>query len=206
MSCSISIEQILWEEVKFFNSNLCWMEKSENNNPATQKQFQVASSQGARGMSLRKSLIWGLRVFCIFEKSGINKATCLAVTQLRGTTIAIISAHVPGLQWPSTCGRVLARARVQVSQNSGSQTVVFRFTTLSARECHWRNPRKKNYRDSNNIKRARVSALTGSVPHNMAVGQQSVSALYWNWGSRAFQHSTGIEPFSPDSLQLTLTT
>ena len=161
---------------------------------------------GGQGQSLRKSLIWGLRVFCIFEKSGINKATCLAVTQLRGTTIAIISAHVPGLQWPSTCGRVLARARVQVSQNSGSRTVVFRFTTLSARECHWRNPRKKNYRDSNNIKRARVSALTGSVPHNMAVGQQSVSALYWNWGSRAFQHSTGIEPFSPDSLQLTLTT
>ena len=35
--------------------------------------------------------------FCIFEKSGINEATDLAVSQLQGSTITIISAHVPGL-------------------------------------------------------------------------------------------------------------
>ena len=46
----------------------------------------------------------------------------------------------------STCGRVRARARVQVLQNSGSRMVVLRFTTLSARDRHWRNPRKKKLR------------------------------------------------------------
>ena len=45
--------------------------------------------------ALKKSP-WGLRFFCIFEKSGKNEATDLAVSQLRGSTIAIISAHVPG--------------------------------------------------------------------------------------------------------------
>ena len=61
-----------------------------------------------------------------------------------------------------TCGRVLARARVQVLQNSGSRMIVFRFTTLSARDRHWRNPRKKNYRERNNTN-ARDSALTDSL-------------------------------------------
>ena len=76
----------------------------------------------------------------------------------------------------STHGRVSARARDQVLKNSASQMVlqwtcimvVLRFTTLSARDRHWRNPRKKNYRERSNIKSARVSALTGSVPRNMA--------------------------------------
>ena len=78
----------------------------------------------------------------------------------------------------STCGRVRARALVQVLQNSGSRMVVLRFTTLSARDRHWRNPRKKNYRERSNIKSARVSALTGSVPRKMAEAQQRVSALF----------------------------
>ena len=91
-----------------------------------------------------------------------------------------------------TCGRVLARARVQVLQN---------FTTLSARDFHWWNPRKKNYRECSNIKSARVSALTGSAPGK------------WPRRGRAFQHSSGIEPriegiesMSPDSLPLASTT
>ena len=94
----------------------------------------------------------------------------------------------------STCGRVRARARVQVLQNSGSRMVVLRFTTLSARDRHWRNPRKKNYRERSNIKSARVSALTGSVPRKMAEARQIV------------QQSSGIEPKLPNSLQLSLTT
>ena len=56
-----------------------------------------------------------------------------------------------------TCGQVWAWSRVQVLQNRGSQMVVLRFTTLSARDSHWRNPRRKaNYRECSNIK-ARVS-------------------------------------------------
>ena len=65
-----------------------------------------------------------LSFFCIFEKSGKNKATDLAV---RGSTIAIISA----MDKASTYRPVLARARVQVIQSSGSWMVVFRFVTLS---------------------------------------------------------------------------
>ena len=81
------------------------------------------------GHEPQKSLLRGLRFFCIFEKSGKNEATDLA-SAVRGSTIAIISAHVLAL----TCGRVQARARVQVLQNSASQMVVLRFTTLSARD------------------------------------------------------------------------
>ena len=46
----------------------------------------------------------------------------------------------------STCGRVLARALVQVLQNSASWMVVLRFATLSTLDRQWRNPRKKNSR------------------------------------------------------------
>ena len=60
--------------------------------------------------------------------------------------------HLPTCAEASTCGQVRARAWVQVLQNSGSQMVVLRFTTLSAQSCqwwcqhrdhHWRNPRTK---------------------------------------------------------------
>ena len=97
----------------------------------------------------------------------------------------------------SACARglVLARARVQVLQNSGSWMVVFRFTTLSARDRHWRNPRKKKYRERSSIKYARVSARAPSQCH-----------AKWPRRCRAFQHYSGIEPMSPNSLQLTLTT
>ena len=94
----------------------------------------------------------------------------------------------------STCGRVLALAQVQVLQNSGSRMVVLRFTTLSARDGHWQNPRKKNYRESSNIKSAVVSALMGFVPCKIAMARQSISALF------------RIEPMLPDFLQPVLTT
>ena len=66
------------------------------------------------GVSL-KSLWQGLRLFCIFEKSGKNKAIDLAVSQIRGSTSAIISAHVPGQHmWASVGPGPMARAGVQV--------------------------------------------------------------------------------------------
>ena len=52
----------------------------------------------------------------------------------------------------------------------------------------------KKCRESSNIKRMHVSALTGLVPRKIAKGSQRVSALHWNW----------TKPL--DSLQLTLTT
>ena len=48
---------------------------------------------------------------------------------------------------------VLAWARNQVLQNSGSQMVVLRFTTLSARDRHWRNPRKKEKKSAQQYKK-----------------------------------------------------
>ena len=72
--------------------------------------------------------------------------------------IATISANVPYQH----IRRVLARARVQVLQNSGSRMVVLRFTTLSALDRHWQIS-------------THVSALTGSVPSKMAQGLQGFS-------------------------------
>ena len=52
----------------------------------------------------KKSPFRGLRFFCFFEKSAIQRATDLAVSQLRGSAIAIISAYVPGQHmWASAC-------------------------------------------------------------------------------------------------------
>ena len=59
--------------------------------------------------------------------------------------------------------------------------VVLRFTTLSARESPLTKLEEtKSYRERSNIKSARVSALTGSVPRKMADVQQRISALFRN--------------------------
>ena len=64
--------------------------------PSGQFVWKVGKSalERRRAWALVKSLT--TRFFCIFEKSGKNEATDLAVNQLRGSTIIIISAHVPG--------------------------------------------------------------------------------------------------------------
>ena len=73
-------------------------------------------------------------------------------------------------------------ALLQVLQNSWSRIFMLWVKTLSARDHHWRNPRKKHFRAwecrlHSKIKSARVSALTGSAPSKMAEGWQRVSAL-----------------------------
>ena len=90
-----------------------------------------------------KSGAWALETFltrpsffCIFEKSGKNEATDLAVSQLRGSTIAIISAHVPGQHMWASADPGPTTKLTQVLQNSASWMVVLRFTTLSARDRH----------------------------------------------------------------------
>ena len=77
------------------------------------------------------------------------------------------------------------RARLQVLQNSlrGSRMFMLQVKTLSARVRHSESrecSNIKNYRECSNIWRARVSAMTGSVPCKMAKGQQRFSAPYWN--------------------------
>ena len=137
----------------------------------------VSSLVQPRAWALENSLT-RLSFFVYFREIRKKEATDLTVNQLRGSTIVIISAHLPGHTCHATCGRVRALARVQVLQNSGSQMVVLRFTTMSSRDRHWRNPRKTNYRECSNIKSARVSALTGSMPRKMAEALQSDSTSH----------------------------
>ena len=73
-----------------------------------------------------------LRFYCIFKKSGKTEATDLAVSQLRGTTIAIISAHVPGQHIWASAGPGLSSS----SPNSGIRMFALRLTTLSVRDRH----------------------------------------------------------------------
>ena len=101
----------------------------------------------------------------------------------------------------STCGRVLALAWVQVLKNSASQMAMLRFTTLSARDCHWQNPRKKNYRECSNIKSTRVSALTGSLRLKMAEARQSISTVNRNWTHVACFSATSLNHWAIDSYQ-----
>ena len=57
-----------------------------------------------RGMSLRKVSYEAFVFSVFFLNSGKNEATDLAVSQLRGSTIAIISAHVPGQHMWASAG------------------------------------------------------------------------------------------------------
>ena len=85
-------------------------------------------------------------------------------------------------------------ARLQVLQNSGSQMFILRVKTFPERDCHWRNQRKKNYREHSNIKSTCVSALIGSV------------LAKWPRGCREFKHHARIKPEPSYSLWFTLTT
>ena len=146
-------------------------------------------------MSLRKSLT-RLSFFLYFRKirKKTKPLTWQSVSSEELSTIAIISANVP-------VPHMWARARVQVCQNSGSQMIVLRFTTLSARNRHWRNPRKKNYRERSNIKSA-VSALTGSLPCNMAEERQRASALIRNRTHITWLCATKFNHYAMSSNQL----
>ena len=99
--------------------------------------------------------------------------------QLRDSTIAII---IPCAR-PADVAESWPRARLQVLPNSGSQMFMLRVKTLSVRDRHWRNPRRRKnyyYKERSNMKSARVSTLTGSVPLNMAAARQKDSASSWS--------------------------
>ena len=81
----------------------------------------------------RKSLAPGPCFFCIFDNTGNQ------LGQSKSYTITIITAHVPVLHiWASPC------PWSQVFWNSGSQTFMLKFKTLSARDRQWRVFRERN--------------------------------------------------------------
>ena len=73
-------------------------------------------------------------------------------------TLAIISgfsAHVSGLHMWASAGQGPSSS----SPKQWSLMVVLRFTTLSAQDCHWENPRRKKlHRGQSNIKSAHCQA------------------------------------------------
>ena len=83
----------------------------------------------ARGKSLRKSLTRP-SFFCIFEKLGKNEATNLAVSQLRGSTVAIISAHVPGQHMWASAGPGPSSSSPKQWKSDGSVKI---YNSVSAR-------------------------------------------------------------------------
>ena len=114
--------------------------------------------------------------FCIFEKSGKNETTDLAVSQRWGSTIAIISAHVPGPNIWASAGPGPSSSSSKQCKLDGHVKI---YNFASARSPLTKS-KKKKYREHSNIKSSRVSALTGSVPHNMAEALQKESALIRN--------------------------
>ena len=94
----------------------------------------------------------------------IRKNWSLLCPSPQGSTMAIISAvHM------CTCWQLLALNSVQVLQNSGSQMIVLRFTTL------WRwlltKSKRKKLKRAQQYKSSSVSALTGSVVYGCGAAE-----------------------------------
>ena len=104
------------------------------------------------GWGLKNSHCWPL-LSSIFDNPRKTMGQAPFVTFALRLYNCYNHAHSPGQHmWPSPG----PRARLQSLQNSGSRMLMLRVKPLSERDRHWRNPRKKNYRKSSNIK-ARVS-------------------------------------------------
>ena len=109
------------------------------------------ASVTSQGHEPSKHLLLGLRFFCIFEESGKNEATDLAVCQLRGSTIAIISAHVPGQHmWASADPGPSSSSSKQ--WKSDSRVKIYNSQSVSARLPMTKSKKEKNYyRERSNI-------------------------------------------------------
>ena len=97
----------------------------------------VCSQPGAWAL---ESFYQGLRFFCIFEKSGKNETTDLAVSQLRGSAIAIISAHVPGQHMWSSAGQGLSSSSPKQCKSDGCVKI---YNSVSARSPLTKSKKKK---------------------------------------------------------------
>ena len=107
------------------------------------------------------------------------------------STIAII---IPCAR-PADVAESWPRARLQVLPNSGSQMFMLRVKTLSVRDRHWRNPRRRKIIKSTAIWKAHVSVRWRAQCHSK-----------WPLCGRRIQHHAGVEPMSPDYLRPALTT
>ena len=129
----------------------------------------------------------GPSFFCIFEKSGINEA----ISQLRGSTPAIISAHLPGLHMWASAG---------LGPNSSSpkqwklENSIKIYNSVSARLPLTKSKKEKTIESTAMLKRA------CQCTDGLSATQK------WQRGSRDFQHLSGVEPMSPSFLRPTLTT
>ena len=88
----------------------------------------------------------------------------MVVSQLLGSTIAIISAHVPSPHILASAGKGPSPSSPKQWKSDGHVNI---YNFVSARSPLMKS-KKKNYREGRNINSARVSALTGSVPRKMA--------------------------------------
>ena len=116
--------------------------------------------------ALEKSLTRPSFFPCIFEKSGKNKANDLAVGQLRGSTIAITSAHVPGPNMWASAGPGPSSSSPKQWKLDGRVKI---YNSVSARSPLTKS-KKKKYSERSNIKSTRVSALTGLLLSAMQNG------------------------------------
>ena len=92
-----------------------------------------------------------------------NEATDLEVSQLLGSTIAIISAHhdVPSPHTWASAGQGPSSRSLKPCKSDGRVKI---YNSVSATSPLTKS-KKKKYRERSNIKLARVSALTGSLYH-----------------------------------------
>ena len=99
-------------------------------------------------------------MFSVFSRNQKeNEATDLAVSQLRCSTIAIISAHVPGQHMWASAGQGPSSSSPKQWKLDGRVKI---YNSVSAR---WQltKSKKKNCRECSNIESACVSALTCST-------------------------------------------
>ena len=110
-----------------------------------------------------KNLLQGLFFFCIFEKSGIKEATDLAVSQLLGPTIAIISAHVPGQHMWASVGPGPSSSSPKLWKTDGRVKI---YNSLSARSPLTKS-KKKKIKESTAIWKRTCQCTDGlSATHN----------------------------------------
>ena len=124
-------------------------------------------------MSLRKVSCEAF-FFSVFSRNQEKKeATDLAVSQLRGSAIAVISAHVPSQHMWASAGPGLSSSSPKQWKSDGRVKI---YNSVSERVPLTKSKKKKIIESAaiqKLSKSARVSALTGSVPCKMAKALQS---------------------------------
>ena len=134
------------------------------------RKISICSVNHAGAWALKMSLM-SPSFFLYFQdirKKWLSEATDLAVSQLLGSTMVVIPAHVPGLHmWASAGPRTSSSSPKQ--WKSDSHLKIYNFVR---KRSQWLliKSKKKKLRRVQQYKSLRVSALTGSVPRKMAKG------------------------------------